>query len=151
MMKVIEQIINMKTLDNILPIIQNITINDLDLNINTIFNNEEIVSNDFRYIRKKLASNNNFDVYLIKWLPYCESAIHDHPDNGCFFKILDGEIIEEVYSKNLNVIDTNYYMKSNFGKIHDDIGYHKMINKSNKECISLHVYSPSNYKTNNYK
>ena len=151
MMKVIEQIINMKTLDNILPIIQNITINDLDLNINTIFNNEEIVSNDFRYIRKKLASNNNFDVYLIKWLPYCESAIHDHPENGCIYKILDGEIIEEVYSKNLNVIDTNYYIKSNFGKIHDDIGYHKMINKSNKECISLHVYSPSNYKTNNYK
>ena len=47
------------------------------------------------------------DIYLIVWKPKAISKIHNHSKNGCYMLLLKGNIKEEIYSKNLSLIDHN--------------------------------------------
>lgn len=87
-----------------------------------------------------IYKNNIFELILICWydviVPY-----HNHPQNGCLLKVLDGELIENI--KNNNIITKNILYKDNISYMHDNKGQH-MIQSINK-TISLHLYSPPNY------
>ena len=99
-----------------------------------------------KYKRIKLDnySNDKFELILICWSKDQISKIHSHSDNGCLMKILEGEIEETLYDNNINFINKNIYKKDNVAFIHNDYGFHKI--KANKISISLHLYSPPNYK-----
>lgn len=86
------------------------------------------------------------DIYFIKWKPNAISKIHNHSRDGCYLFLLKGNIKEEIYSKNLSLIDVNYYSTFDLSYINDDIGYHRIVN-ANNYSYSLHFYYPKNHKT----
>jgi cysteine dioxygenase len=105
------------------------------------------------YKRSLLYNDNNIDVYLIGWSANQASRIHDHPDNGCVLRVLRNEVSEETYirrdagieklsHKNLKVGETGHIKKNTI--------LHRIINETNEKTLSLHVYSPPNYKTRYY-
>ena len=98
------------------------------------------------YKRTKLHnySNDKFELILICWNKDQNTKIHSHSDNGCLMKILEGEIEETIYDNNINYINKNIYKKDNVSFIHNEYGYHKI--KAKEMSISLHLYSPPNYK-----
>ena len=75
-------------------------------------------------------------MYIITWNKYQKNSIHDHSKNGCIYNAN----LKLIMSKSINQNETKY--------IDNTIGYHKMINNTDKIIVSLHIYSPPNYKTN---
>ena len=37
-------------------------------------------------------------MFIVSWMPFKKSTIHDHSENGCLYKILEGNLDEERYS-----------------------------------------------------
>lgn len=114
------------------------------------------------------CSTDLFDLILICWNNGQQSTPHDHPDDGCLMKILDGELTEKIYTKNINTsikvhvdcengCDKYSYAKTNFYK-KTQISYregknviHDVINADNIKTVSLHIYAPPKYHTTYYK
>ena len=84
---------------------------------------------------------NNMKMYLLKWENYGESKIHGHSNNGCIFKVLDGNLIEEIYKPyNLQRLKTYKHYEGNIKYIDNGMGLHKIINKNDNKSYSLHFY-----------
>jgi len=96
------------------------------------------------YKKNLFYSDNNLEAFIVCWEPYQETKIHNHSDNGCILKILEGDMTEILYNKNLKILTKNILPKNNIRYIDNNIGYHKMIN-GNEKTISLHIYSPQNF------
>ena len=96
------------------------------------------------YKKNLFYSDNNLEAFIVCWEPYQETKIHNHSDNGCILKILEGNMTEILYNKDLKILTKNILPKNNIRYIDDNIGYHKMIN-GNEKTISLHIYSPPNF------
>ena len=106
-----------------------------------------------KYTRHQIFKNDRLDCYLLFWQPKAVSKIHDHPDNGCYLKVLDGYLIETRYTfrnKNLKKINNNILIKNSVSYIDDTKGIHSIYNPTNMIVPSLHVYSPPNYIANIY-
>ena len=102
---------------------------------------------DLKYTRNNVFSNENIEMIVICWNKNQKSGIHDHPNNGCLMKVLQGEITEECYNNKLKLIKTNNNKVNDIGYQEGKNGIHNIIN-SNNQSISLHIYSPPNYKSN---
>lgn len=100
-----------------------------------------------QYSKKLIYRNELFEVYLITWDKNVISKIHDHSNFGCIMKVLEGTLHEHLYDNNLNYTSENKYITNSTSFISNVIGYHKILNKDNIS-VSLHIYSPPNYKTN---
>lgn len=112
---------------------------------------DELVEySDDGYTRKVLYVDENIEVILIGWDIGQSSTIHDHPSNGCIYRILGGEMVEYRYNSKLNVESTTKLKKGDIGNMMDNRYYHKMSNESDVRASSLHIYSPPNYKMNIY-
>ena len=99
-----------------------------------------------RYTKNLVYRNDKVDILVICWNKNQVSGIHDHPDNGCILKVMDGELIEQVYD-NDNLIKVNKCCKNDISFQKGKKGLHNIIN-GNNETVSIHVYSPPNYKPN---
>lgn len=100
------------------------------------------------YTRNLIFQNDDFEIFLIVWDNGSRAKIHDHSDNGCIYKILDGKLVEKRYNtKNLSLLSLQMLNKGQVGYIDNSIGYHSIENKSHQPCVSLHIYSPPNYQT----
>jgi cysteine dioxygenase len=103
------------------------------------------------YNKELVYKNNLFDMYIINWGNRQKSKIHNHSTNGCLFKILEGNIIEHRYDiKNLELISSVKFKKNSISYIDDNLYYHKMENLFEKPCVSLHIYSPPDFKCTYY-
>ena len=110
------------------------------------------------YIKIPLHTSLWFDCYLIIWGPDAISPIHDHADNGCLYKVIQGNIRERIYSNiNLLELSTRELSTGEIGEISNSQGYHRMENIANKKIgscekplvsASVHFYSPPGYKMN---
>jgi len=107
---------------------------------------------DQGYYRFKIHMDleKNYEVLILTWPPNIKSKIHDHPHNGCLLKVLQGNLIENIYNKDLELIKTNNFDENNISYIHDSIGYHEICNNTDEYCVSLHIYSPIFYKPKYY-
>jgi predicted metal-dependent enzyme (double-stranded beta helix superfamily) len=99
-----------------------------------------------KYTRNLVYQNDLFDVYIICWNNKQESPIHDHADNGCVMKILEGRLIQELFDHNIKSTIKMPIFRNQVTYIDNDIGYHKIIN-TNTQTVSLHIYSPSSHQT----
>jgi len=106
---------------------------------------KQYISFDKQDYKKNLVyRDNNFEMFVVCWLPNQKTKIHNHPEGGCLLKILEGNMIEELYDKNFVLQENNNLVMSDVIYIDDSIGIHKM--KNNEEnTISLHIYSPPNF------
>jgi cysteine dioxygenase len=107
-----------------------------------------ITLNPNHYHRTKVFANDDFEIFVITWNKSQQSKIHDHSDNGCYMLMLQGELIEEIYSTSSTAapIQTNIFKEGFIGYIDNTIGYHRILNPSETDiAVSLHVYSPPNH------
>ena len=100
------------------------------------------------YKRNLVYRNDLIKILIICWDANQKSKIHDHPNGGCLVRLLEGELYEKVYKKNGNNFEVQEKNKLSFDKCsyqEGSNGLHKVVNKSNKGSITLHVYSPPSY------
>ncbi len=88
-----------------------------------------------------LYRTDKFEIRLLCWKPLQETPRHPHPENGCLMKILEGKLVEEKF-------DGNRVVKKNYSK--GDVSYTKpneshILKNSDKDSVSLHIYSPSGF------
>lgn len=116
--------------------------------INSInFNYNNYLKERTGYQKNLLYTNDKYDIYLIIWYPECKTKIHNHARNGCFMKLLSGELKEFIYdNKTLQIKEINNINKGDFTFIDDNIGYHRISN-TNQISASIHIYSPPSHQT----
>jgi hypothetical protein len=95
-----------------------------------------------------LVQNDQIKIVLIRWQPGDESKIHGHADGGCVFKVLHGKIVEKRFSsgRTQRLLAEGTYQKDNIAYIDDIIGLHSVGNPYSSPAITLHMYTPGNYK-----
>ena len=93
--------------------------------------------NENTYQRIQLLNNGKRLIYLLCWYPNQTSLIHDHPEDGCIFKVLKGQLDETIYEVDkteTNPLSVNSYAYRNGNKV-----LHKVVN-GNEYSVTLHVY-----------
>jgi len=106
------------------------------------------------YKRVKIHKNKkyNFELFIITWKPFEECQFHNHPENGCIFKVLGGRIKETIYSNVMegvrSVREREFGDNDGVSYIDNKIGFHKIENMNGDEySYSIHLYSPCEFKT----
>ena len=103
--------------------------NSFDWKTKLQFNNE-------KYHKRLIESGDNYEMYLIGWLPYQKTNIHSH-NNNCMFKILYGQLDEDFWDKDNNHLHRKIRVRNNT-QISDYI--HSMTNNTLNHAVSLHIY-----------
>lgn len=96
---------------------------------------------DISYKRNVIYKSDIFEVVLICWKPGQKTIKHNHTENGCLFKVMDGIIHEKLYTYTKECYDLNIYSNKDVCYIDNNIGEHIMCNYSKKNTITLHIYS----------
>ena len=114
----------------------------------------EYISNDYlqylsfdtlKYKKNLVYRDNDFEIFVVGWRPKQSTKIHNHSENGCLFKILEGSIVEQLYDKDMKLLGHKLLKKDMNSYIHNSRCYHSMNNISLTNSVSLHIYSPPNY------
>lgn len=92
--------------------------------------------------RELIFRNQIFEIYLIYWSKGFSTKFHNHPNNGCILKVLDGQL-KEIILKNNNLIEIIIRKLGETSYINNDIGLHKV--EAIEDSISIHIYSPPCY------
>ena len=125
--------------------------------------NQDIIKNnvnEYNYSKIKLFENSVFEVYVIFWFEDSESPYHDHAEHGCYYKVIIGNLLETIL-KNQKEFQPKIVNNQDIAYIDNELGFHKIKNikkhiitdKDKVELfldasVSIHFYSPPNYKTN---
>ena len=107
--------------------------------------------NSEKYNKILILRNEFIEVFIICWNENQESRIHDHPLNGCLLKCLEGHLIEDIFTNENYKIKYEYsnnIVKNNIGYRSGNTILHKI--KPHISSVSLHIYSPPNFKINYY-
>jgi predicted metal-dependent enzyme (double-stranded beta helix superfamily) len=102
---------------------------------------------DTRYTRTILAKTRDFEFVIICWKKGQTAPIHNHPAKGCLVKILTGRLKETLFKKRrgkLYKIRTDLRHKKQVSYMDNTRGYHDVL--ALEDTVSLHIYSPANYK-----
>ena len=110
-----------------------------------------INNNNYKRVKIEELSNDVFEFVLIIWKPNAKTKIHDHPNKGCLLKVLEGSLDEELFDNELNNLAFYKLNKNETSYIESNTILHSISNNTNNYAVSLHIYSPSNYKTNYYQ
>ena len=101
--------------------------------------------------RNKIYISNDIEVIILSWNSGYETLPHDHSENGCWLKMLKGNVIETQYRDNQsNLIqrgETNLITEGQISFMCNDFGYHSIKNDTEDIVFSLHIYSPPLHKT----
>jgi len=101
-----------------------------------------------RYCRNKIFENENIEILIISWNKNQNAPIHDHSCNGCWLKVLKGELIENRYAPESLALYQNICMKTNdVSFMKNNIGYHSIFNNTDDIAVTIHIYNPPNHKT----
>lgn len=105
-------------------------------------------TDDNKYCRNKIFENENFEIFIISWNKNQNAPIHDHSYNGCWLKVLQGELTENIYeTDSLSLYKSNSIKTNDISFMKNNIGYHSITNKSDETAITIHIYNPPNHKT----
>lgn len=104
--------------------------------------------NEFQ--KNLIHRDKNFEIFLIHWPKDYISQIHNHSSNGCLLKMLEGNLVERIYSPQLDFLDEYYRYSQEISYLDNKIGYHSIENISNKNSNSIHIYSPPLHETEYY-
>lgn len=111
--------------------------------------------NPHHYVRNKVSSSNWYDLLVMCWGPRQFSAIHDHTDSSCGFKIVKGVSTETAYELSgkgpyVRPAGSRCYQQGEIC-LAQDSAIHRISNESaSEELITLHIYSPP-LKMSNYE
>ncbi|PVH72765.1 cysteine dioxygenase type I [Cadophora sp. DSE1049] len=99
--------------------------------------------------------NGKSNLLILVWTPGKGSPIHNHSNAHCLMKILQGELTETRYEfpkhdqesreeQSMDVIAETTYGDNHVAYMSDDLGVHKVWNRSANLAVSLHLYTPPN-------
>jgi cysteine dioxygenase len=95
------------------------------------------------YTRNLIATDHkNYTLLLLCWNAGQESPVHDHPCDGCWLQVLQGDIREVRYDRQLQCVSDETFREGALSYITDSDGYHKVGNPSKLPSVSLHLYAP---------
>lgn len=100
------------------------------------------------YKRNLVVRDDILDCYILCWLPKQITKYHQHPNRGCLYKVLKGNLTEIRGDEHLVDASVITLKKGQTGYIENSEGGHVMFNKTDKPTVSLHFYSPSKYYEN---
>lgn len=92
--------------------------------------------------------NTVYDIIIISWGVNCATPVHNHPKSGCILKVLEGELTEELYDSSKTEsepIKMTTLKCGTTGYIDDNIGFHRIVNNSGKQAVSIHIYECNYY------
>ncbi len=100
-----------------------------------------------------LVQNDKLKMVFIRWEPGSSCKIHGHAAGGCVFKVLQGKVLEKRFSadEKQQLLSENTYYQDSIAYIDDIVGLHSVENPNNAPAITLHLYTPGNYKGKNCK
>jgi cysteine dioxygenase len=101
----------------------------------------------YTYNKELVKKGEYIDMYVICWNINQSSRIHDHPKDGCLLKVLEGALCENIFDSKLEFCYCNILSKSDISYIAGNNMLHSIENRCDDGCVSLHIYSPPNYKT----
>ena len=100
------------------------------------------------YKRKLIHRNKRYEIILISWYTNQSSPIHDHAENGCVMRIMEGMLKEIQYcTETLDKLGESIYQKDHVTFIDNNKCFHKITNIDKNMTYSIHIYSPPCYKT----
>lgn len=96
------------------------------------------------YTRNCVCHNEEFELILLCWEPGHITPIHAHGGEECWVYMVEGELFEERFrhdeGKNL-VACAEWKMASyNTSYMEDDMGFHRLSNRTKERAMSLHLY-----------
>ncbi len=91
------------------------------------------------YSQRTVIKTDTYKLSLITWYINGMSNIHIHPEDGGWFKVLDGELEEIFYDKNFFPTKSFTLSKNSIRYVNSHMGYHRLQNASNKLAHSLHL------------
>ena len=91
--------------------------------------------------------SSNIEVIIISWVGCYETLTHDHSSNGCWMKLLSGELSETLYNHQLEEISIKNISSNQVSFMHNDFGYHSIKNKLDTNSYTMNIYSPPKHKT----
>lgn len=118
---------------------------------------DSVKFDQLEYNRVQLYCGEQFDIWLICWDIGQKSNIHDHPENGCVQKVLQGKLIEKRYIRKDDIgggkrekhelcrIWNKVYEEGDVTYISGEKGIHMLKNIGDIGAVTLHLYSPPNY------
>lgn len=119
----------------------------------TLVSYNENKNSSYKRIRLYTSIDKSIEFILICWKKGQKSPIHDHAENGCLMRILKGKIQETRYvvdgTGKLEKVGTGIYKKGFVGYIDNSLSYHEITPL--EDTVSLHIYSPANYKASIFK
>jgi len=90
--------------------------------------------------------NGKFNLMVLCWSGDVKSSIHDHADAHCFMRLLAGELIEVKFfwpeGDVMRVKGETVMQPGDVCYINNQIGLHRVENRSHDIAVSLHLYSP---------
>ncbi len=105
------------------------------------------------YLKVCAFINEHIEIDVLSWKSARGSKIHDHPSKGCLLKIMSGYLIENIYVKKndeIKFVETKQLNTNHISYKCGDSFLHNIDNPTEDYSVSLHVYSPPNYKLNYY-
>lgn len=98
--------------------------------------------------RHVIIHNELMKVILIRWNPGESSNLHGHAEGGCVVKVLHGTVEESRYETGNpdRLLSRNTYFPGNLAYIDDRMGFHIVSNPESEPAITMHLYTPGNYK-----
>ena len=99
-----------------------------------------------------LVQNDLIKIVLIHWKPGDYSAVHGHAAGGCVFKVLYGSVEEKRYGTESNpaLLGISQFNEGGMAYIDDTMAFHAVGNPFHESAISIHVYTPGFYSTNDH-
>ena len=123
---------------------------------------KKIDGNRHYYYRMKLPYTDKSDIfglYLIKWMPFSRSLIHNHQNMGCLFKVMEGNLEESIFDNDyIDLLKVKSYQtrhsqqssqeRNDIAYIDNSIGLHSIQNSNEFETYSLHLYANTDQNKN---
>jgi len=103
------------------------------------------------YNKQIVCRNKLYSMEVISWGSNSKSPIHNHAEYGCFMKVLNGSLKENLYNSELEFIKETSLEQYDVSYIHNNIGVHSIENMNKLDMsYSLHIYFPGKYNTKYY-
>lgn len=95
--------------------------------------------------KKKMYGSPSLEILFLSWPESYSTLPHDHAANGCWLKVMIGQLQETRYNTEFEPTQSTCLRKGDISFMSNNLGYHAI--SSPELTWSLHVYSPPFHKT----
>jgi predicted metal-dependent enzyme (double-stranded beta helix superfamily) len=93
----------------------------------------------------RLAAATDHEVWLLTWLPNQGTDLHDHGGSAGALHVLSGELVEETVAAADGGLPRTAvrHLAAGAGRRFGPRHVHRIVNRSNRPAVSIHVYGPA--------